>query len=770
MKAIAFLLGVQLVAITGAGYAVTLDETPARTGEWGYRPEDGGQPALNPPAFTWRPCKGAASYVLQVAGDKAFKNVVYEAEDVPWTAHCPPRVFDEGAYFWRYAARDDKNNLSGWSQVRAFTITSESVPFPKPTPAELIERMPRDHPRLFFREEDVTHFRELAQGPLADRWKGLVAAADALLAKPPDTMEPPKYPEDVKRPSEAWRKIWWGNRTRTVKVVDGAAALAFVYRLTGEEKYGKAARDLLVAFAAWDPNGSTNYRYNDEAAMPGLYYPSRAYTWAYPIFNDEERAKIIEVMRVRGQHCFASLRRSPHLWRPYDSHHNRAWHWLGEIGIAFYGEFPEAETWLDYAMTVLYATYPVWNDEDGGWHEGIAYWTSYVSRFMYWADIVRSAFGIDVFERPFFKRAGDYGMYLLPPGTQHGGFGDQTLYMKSGRIGGLMAVLAAGAQNPHWKWFADTVGGSLGGGYVGFVRATRSLDMEAKAPKELPSSICFRGVGLAVLNTDLLDGTKNIQVHFKSSPFFGSYSHGYNASNAFLLNMRGKPVLLRTGRRDIYGSPHHRNWMWHSKSDNAILVNGEGQYKRSPKARGRILAFATSDGVDVVAGGAGQAYEHMDRWTRRLVFFKPHAILIHDICEAPEPSTYQWMLHAPSQFDIGEQRAAWAGEPGSIEVRFIHPPNLTITQTDEYDPPPAEWTKWDLGEWHLTAQPAEKATRQEFLTFIALDGAPVEVTCEGEATPWKVSVRLPEDEARVLLKNHGFVVEAPGFSQEFNEE
>jgi hypothetical protein len=33
-------------------------------------------------------------------------------------------------------------------------------------------------------------------------------------------------------------------------------------------------------------------------------------------------------------------------------------------------------------MTIYFTCYPVWNDSDGGWHEGLAYWNSYISRFM----------------------------------------------------------------------------------------------------------------------------------------------------------------------------------------------------------------------------------------------------------------------------------------------------------------------------------------------------------------------------------------------------
>ena len=74
----------------------------------------------------------------------------------------------------------------------------------------------------------------------------------------------------------------------------------------------------------------------------------------------------LTIMKVRGEDCYNHLRGRKHLWHPYASHSNRAWHWLGEVAIAFHDEIPEAATWLDYAMTIQYNAYPVWSDEDGG--------------------------------------------------------------------------------------------------------------------------------------------------------------------------------------------------------------------------------------------------------------------------------------------------------------------------------------------------------------------------------------------------------------------
>ena len=167
--------------------------------------------------------------------------------------------------------------------------------------------------------------------------------------------------------------IWWPNRVQTERACQEAETLAFVYLMTGEKKYGAAARKRILHLASWDPDGPTNFRLNCEAAKPMLYRLPRAYDWAYDALTPDERDKVRQAMRRRALDAWESGevgRGVGHLNRPYGSHGNRTFHKLGECAIAFLGEIPEAETWLDYAVNKFYAAYPVWCDDDGGWHEG----------------------------------------------------------------------------------------------------------------------------------------------------------------------------------------------------------------------------------------------------------------------------------------------------------------------------------------------------------------------------------------------------------------
>ncbi|MGQ9730620.1 MAG: DUF4962 domain-containing protein, partial [Candidatus Zipacnadales bacterium] len=389
---------------------------------------------------------------------------------------------------------------------------------------------------------------------------------------------------------------------------------------------------------------------------------------------------------------------------------------LGEMVIAFYGELPEAADWISFAIDVFFCVYPVWSDADGGWHEGASYWNSYLYRQTWWLDVQQAAFGIDGYKRPFFKRVGDFALYNVPPGVEDGGFGDLSESVRPQGLARLMAIFARKTGNPYWQWYVDESGGAQEeSGYIGFLRAT-SARPEPKAPIDLASSRHFRGTGYAALHTNLVEREKDVQVLFKASPF-GTYSHGYESQNTFLLTAYGKPLLIRTGHRDGYGSQHHRNWQWQTRSVNSILVNGEGQIAHSFSPGGRIVQFFTSTAFDYVAGDATEAYlGKLERFVRHILLVKPEgAVLIYDELKAPQPATFQWLLHAWNKFRVGENSCSTENGGAAVQVTWLSPRPLSISQTNEFDPPPRDIK---LVQWHLTAATNAPAEEVHFVTVL----------------------------------------------------
>ena len=588
----------------------TLDETPAGDGEWGYRPADAAVSETDPPSFSWRPQSRAARWELQCARDAAFAAVEHQAEGIEFNVYCPPCELPAGTYWWRYRGMDKDGNPSNWSRSRTFTVPDRAVAMPMPGREQLLARIPKSHPRLFIRPEQLPELRELAQGTMNDRFQQLVASCEQLLKNPPPTAEPKTYPDDMERGSEQWKALWWGNRMYTIAALDGAATLGFTRLLGGKDEYGQLAKRILLDCAQWDPRGATGY------------------------------------------------------------------------------------------------------------------WSSYIGRFTWWADVMRAAFGINAFQKPYFAQVGYYPMYLLPPGKVSGGFGDGANRARAANVVPLMSELAAQARNGHWQWYVEQMGGAvLTPGYVGFVRGTLPK-AESTPPAGRPTSRLFRGTGQAYLNTTLLDANKDVQVVFKSSQM-GSQSHGNEAHNSFVLWAYGEQLLLRTGHYYLYGGPHHRDWVWSTRSLNNITVNGQGQVKRSASSKGEIVAFQTTPTIDVVVGEAAKAYRAsesggqrrlLERYTRAIVFVKPELVIVFDRLQAAEPSTFEYWLHAANRIQVGGQRAIQV-QSGDVvcDIEFLTPEGLTFTQTDQYDPNP--WPQIKTREWHLTATTPTKTKNIEFVTL-----------------------------------------------------
>ena len=61
--------------------------------------------------------------------------------------------------------------------------------------------------------------------------------------------------------------------------------LAFVWLLSGDEKWREPARKYILDLAAWDPDGPTNFKLNCEAAKPLVHRLARVYDWGYGLLN-----------------------------------------------------------------------------------------------------------------------------------------------------------------------------------------------------------------------------------------------------------------------------------------------------------------------------------------------------------------------------------------------------------------------------------------------------------------------------------------------------
>jgi hypothetical protein len=693
--------------------------------------------------------KGAASYTLQWANNPQLVSAV-TVRNVPWTVYTHHQTLRAGSWWWRYRIVSADGSESPWSRARKFTVPADAAAFPQPTMEELWNRIPKGHPRLFVRPEDLPRLREWASGGGKEPYRKLIARADELV-----NAEPTPEPTVRATPSNrATRKYWWSNRVQAIKALQEAEILSFAWLLTQDPKYGEPARQFTLKLAGWDPDGPSNFGLNCEVAKPLVYRLARAYDWAWPLFSESERAKIRAMLLRRADDAWRSGevgRGAGHLNRPYSSHGNRTWHKLAENAIATLGETPESEQFLHYAVTKFFGAYPVWSDDDGGWHEGLAYLSGYMAKARWWMDIARTAMSIDPFRKPFFARIGDYAIYSAPPGTPDLGFGDRSVGPVSGRWSFLYYYLRRNG-NPHWAWWLDAwnVPERNDEPVLEFLWSAAPT-VTAEPPSGLPPSKLFRGIGVAVMNTNLLDGRKNVQVRFKSSQM-GRRSHGQDPHNTFTLNAYGTALLVNNVHRDLWGSPFQKRWVWRTRAQNAVLVDGFGQEPRSPSPDGRILKAEFQDGLDYVAGEAAAAYgDRLKRARRHILFVKPDVILIADELEGARPSIFQWMLHAWKAFEVDELRQRLVLDRGEVGVvvEYAAPQKLKMRQWTGYDPEPysdylASVNRASIPQqWHVEAGSTEAAAKAFTVTVLR-------VFREGRVP--ESSVRVTRDASSVRIE------------------
>lgn len=99
----------------------------------------------------------------------------------------------------------------------------------------------------------------------------------------------------------------------------------------------------------------------------------------------------------------------------------------------------------------------------------------------------------------------------------------------------------------------------------------------------------FEGTGWVAIQTAMADPDNHIRFVTKSSPF-GLISHSHGDQNAFCLAGFGEDLAIQSGYYVAFNSTMHQNRRRQTRSKNAILIDGKGQYAGRDKALAMKLA------------------------------------------------------------------------------------------------------------------------------------------------------------------------------------
>ncbi len=728
------------------------------------RPLEGEALEISPPGFCWWPAgkRGQVRYQLEIRD--ATGKMAYQSPVIDDPAHSPPQVLPAGQYTWSVTALDSAGKVLDTRQAQSFSIAANAIAQPWVPAKELLARVPQEHPRLIFTKAQLPEIKASLNTTRKEAFEVLKRQARAALK-----LKPPVEPDYDKLTDPAERRIAYQDSFRDMRDyhTDGMVALSLMYLLSGEEKYGLVAKDILLGATDWDPEGVSSVmgKYGDEIGLGLVKSCAHAYDWIYDLLSDAERAKVRKMLVARADQMLRRLEKRDYLAFPEESHAGRLPGYMIEHAIAV-AEEPRAEVWLDYAMRVFMTVFPHWAGKDGGWAEGVPYGLAYNTIYLLPLESLRAATGFDMWQRPFYRKVRYFFLYQIAPRAEISPFGDTEDGSVPARASAIRALLQF-----HALRFNDPVVR----GWVDLLRDERGRPvapsplpglilpdtLPPESPAKLPLDRAFFGVGWAALHSHLADPDRDLMLAFKSSPY-GGVSHSHCDQNGFALVKGGHALAITGGPRyPTHGAPFHTKYAQQTLAHNAILVDGQGQVRSGANHGGRLTDFQSTPHWGYVCGDAKDAYGgRLTRARRHAILVRPCLVAIVDDLAAPQAADFQWLLHTRQPLELNEAAQQFVSLRGeaSMKVHLLTPGGMAYAQTDQWPMNPKEgFPKVKRpdppNEWHFTAVPREKVAQRRIaaVMFVSDKQDQVQGTVR-QPTPQTVEVQAQLAQGRATLR------------------
>lgn len=494
--------------------------------------------------------------------------------------------------------------------------------------------------------------------------------------------EPSRYENDQRTPP-VWRQTYIDCQ----ELIYAIRHLAIAGKVLENEAYLARAKEWLLSACTWEIDGATSRAYTDEWAFRVNVALAWGYDWLNDLLSEEERTLVrhhlLERTRQTADHLIKHA--NIHLF-PYDSHAVRAVSAvLIPACITMWDEEPEAREWLDYSIEFLSTVYTPWGDSQGGWAEGPHYWMTGMAYLTEAANLVRSYFGIDLYQRPFFQKTADFPLYTKSPDTRRATFGDDSTMgdLACVKLGYNVRNFAGVTGNSAYQWYYEEIKRMNPGTEMAFYNYgwwDLNFDelmyrhdfplIDEVAPKEIDKLRWFKGIGWAAIQHRMDDPKEHIQFVMKSSPF-GSISHSHGDQNAFCLAGFGEDLAIQSGYYVAFNSSMHQTWRRQTRSKNAILINGKGQYADKDKilamrSTGRIEVAEERENHIYIKGDATEAYKHFNPSVtsvqREVYFVRDSYFVFIDNIDADEEVDIDWLCHANGEYDLGKSSFRYNGE------------------------------------------------------------------------------------------------------------
>ncbi len=488
---------------------------------------------------------------------------------------------------------------------------------------------------------------------------------------------------------------------------DNAFTLAFVYQMTGDQKYAEKAfefADVFCDLPSWtrrahefpiiysrimpwnvsDDQTSFGFdHYNGDAGR----IMAAVYDWLYPALTihqrDRIRGALLEkvITRVRGNYEY-------HWWA---AAYRCNWcgvcnSGVGLAGLALLTEDPQ----LTDVVSESYNRINSMLNElgvDGGWQEGGGYWNYGVSTSAFFADALKrmTSNSFNLFENERLKNNPvTFPVYISVPGKGSLNFEDSP----GGRMGtsSFINKLATETKSGMTAWYRNEFYNA--GGDLFDIIWPRST---AKPTPPEKSSIHFRTIDWWVMRSDFKN-TENVLVAGKAG-LNDDPHHGHLDIGQFIVNWRGDYFITDIGSGS-YDEKYFDDARWDypqasSLGHNVVFVNGEkqlpGKMRKQPynfNIGGKVLKFSTSEQSDYVVMDPTNAYPgvEMKGWRRHVTLEKPVITVVVDEIKSAPGAEIEVRFHPGVQAEIKGNYTLLTGKSGKMALIPVVSQEFTIRE------------------------------------------------------------------------------------------
>ncbi len=589
-----------------------------------------------------------------------------------------------------------------WSSVQAFSQVS------KQDIDKAIDIPNLKHPYLYFTEgEKPAIFNRIETDPESNAiFRQLKAEGNMMMNRPVEQVVPIQGKNTRAGWSEYDRDGKYENYWSTN--LNNAYQLAFLYQMTGEQKYADKAFEFANAFCEltswtrrahefpiiysrimpWNvPDDQVNFNFDHYNGDAGRMMAA-VYDWLYPALHSAQRDRIrgalIEkvVTRVRGNYEF-------HWWA---TAYRCNWcgvcnSGVGITGLALLTENPQL---TDIVAEAYNRINSMFNElgVDGGWQEGGGYWNYGVHTSTFFADALKrlSHSKFNLFENERLKNNPvTFPLFISTPGKKSLNFEDSG----GGGLNGsphLINKLATETNNKVAAWYRKEFFGN-GDDIFDIIWPRPTITPE---PPQNPS-LHFRTINWWVMRSDFKDPDK-VMVAGKAGKNDDPH-HGHLDIGHFVVNWKGEFYIRDIGSGS-YDEKYFDDARWDypqasSIGHNVVFVNGEkqlpGKLRKQPynyDIGGDVTEFRTSDKRDYVLMNPTNAYPKIElkEWRRHILLDKPVITVVVDEVKASPGSEIEVRFHSGVNTKTIGDLVLLEGKAGKMALIPVVPQEYSIRE------------------------------------------------------------------------------------------